>query len=91
MKWVSEKSFVSKRATFHSFHFILAFSSSMGHVERHPPRVVGLEKHDADNVVAHVPLPLQLLRIVLLVGEEGGHVEHDLDAPPVGVHRVQAG
>ena len=55
------------------------------------PRVVSLKEDDADDVVAHVAFALQLLRVVLLVGEEGGHVEHDLDAAPVRVHRVQAG
>ena len=55
------------------------------------PRVVSLKEDDADDVVAHVAFALQLLRVVLLVGEEGGHVEHDFDAAPVRVHRVQAG
>ena len=55
------------------------------------PRVVSLKEDYADDVVAHVAFALQLLRVVLLVGEEGGHVEHDFDAAPVRVHRVQAG
>ncbi len=54
------------------------------------PGVVGLEEDDTDDVVADVSLALQLLRIVLLVGEQRSHVEHDLYAAPVRVHRVQA-
>ena len=34
--------------------------------------------HHAHDVVTHVPLPLQLLRVALLVGQQTGHVEHDL-------------
>ncbi len=54
------------------------------------PGIVGLEEDDTDDVVAHVSLALQLLWVVLLVGEQRGHVEHDLYAAPVRVHRVQA-
>jgi len=32
-----------------------------------------------------VALPLKLLRIVLLVGQQGGHMEHDLDVAPVRI------
>lgn len=58
---------------------------------RREARVVRLEEDHADDVVADVPLPLQLLRIVLLVRQLRAHVEHDFDGPPAGVHRVQAG
>lgn len=50
---------------------------------------VGLEKDDADDVVTDVALALQLLRVVLLVGQQRRNVEHDLDATPVRVHRVK--
>lgn len=39
---------------------------------------VGLLENDGHDVVANVPLPLQLLRIALGVGQQGGHMEHDL-------------
>ena len=53
-------------------------------------RRIRLQEDDTNDVVADVSLALQFLRIVLLVGQQSGHVEHDLDAPPVRVHRVQA-
>lgn len=31
-----------------------------------------------------------LLRVVLLIGQQRGDVEHDLDVPPVGIYAVQA-
>jgi hypothetical protein len=37
-------------------------------------------KDNGDDVVADVALPLQLLRVRLDEGEEGGYVEHDLVA-----------
>ena len=50
-----------------------------------------LLEHEADNVVADVALALQLLRICLRVGEQRGHVEHDLLALMLGVHAVLSG
>lgn len=41
-------------------------------------RRVFLLENDRHDVVADVPLPLQLLRVVLGVGQERGDVEHDL-------------
>ena len=52
---------------------------------RGEPSVVSLEEDHADYIVAHMPLALQLLRVVLLVGQQCGHMEHEFDAPPVGV------
>lgn len=52
--------------------------------------VVRLKEHDADDVIADVSLPLQLLRVVSLVGQLRAHVEHDLYRPPARVNRVQA-
>ena len=49
------------------------------------PSVVRLKEDHADDVVTNMALPLQLLRVVLLVREQGGDVEHHLNAPPVGV------
>ena len=40
--------------------------------------VVGLQEDHADDVVADVTLPLQLLGVVLLIRQKGGDVEHDL-------------
>lgn len=51
--------------------------------------VVRLEEHDTDDVVANVTLALKLLRIVLLIGQQGGHVEHDLNVTPVRVDGEQ--
>lgn len=39
---------------------------------------VRLLEHDCENIVADVPLTLQLLRIILRVGEQRGHVERNL-------------
>lgn len=39
---------------------------------------VALLEDDGHDVVADVPLALQLLRVVLRVGQQRGHVEHDL-------------
>lgn len=39
---------------------------------------VALLEDDGHDVVANVPLALQLLRVVLRVWQERGHVEHDL-------------
>ena len=66
---------------------------------RGEPRVIRLEENHTYNVITNVSLPLELLGVALLVGEEGGHVEHDLYPPPMRVdavetrevvHRVQA-
>lgn len=51
--------------------------------------VIRLEEHDAHDVVADVTLALQLLRIVFLVGQQRGHVEHDLDVAPVCIDGEQ--
>ena len=32
-----------------------------------------------------------LLRVILLEWQQRGHMEHDLDPPPVGEHGVEAG
>ena len=47
--------------------------------------VVCLKEDHADYIVANMSLPLQLLRVVLLVGQQGGDMEHHLDAAPVCV------
>ena len=47
--------------------------------------VVCLKEDHTDYIVANMPLPLQLLRVVLLVGQQGGDVEHHLDAAPMSV------
>ena len=47
--------------------------------------VVGFKENHTNDIVSNVSLPLQLLRVVLLVGQQGGNMEHDLDAAPVGV------
>ena len=52
------------------------------------PCIVCFKEDHTDNIVADVALALQLLGVVLLVGQQRRHVEHDLDAAPVGVHRV---
>jgi hypothetical protein len=45
---------------------------------------------ERDGVGSILPtVATHLLRVVLLVREMRRHVEHDLDAAPVGVHRVQ--
>ena len=49
------------------------------------PSIVSLEEHHANYIVADMALALQLLRVILLVGQQCGHMEHELDAPPVGV------
>ena len=49
------------------------------------PSVVRLKEDHADDVITNMAFPLQLLRVVLLVREQGGDVEHHLDAAPVGV------
>lgn len=51
--------------------------------------VVRLKKDDTDDVVANVTLALKLLRIVLFIGQQGGHVEHDLNVAPVCVDGEQ--
>lgn len=47
--------------------------------------IVRLQEDHAHNVVANVSLPLKLLWIVLFVGQQSGHVKHDLDITPIGV------
>ena len=47
--------------------------------------VVSFEEDHTDNIVAHMALPLQLLRVVLLVGQQCGDMEHHLDAAPMSV------
>lgn len=52
--------------------------------------IVGLEEHDAHDIVADVALPLELLRIVLLVRQLRGYVEHYLYRTPVCINRVKS-
>ena len=52
--------------------------------------VVCLKEDHADYVVTNMTLPLQLLRVVLLVGQQGGDVEHHLDAAPMRVDWVES-
>lgn len=47
--------------------------------------VIRLQEYHADDIVADVTLPLKLLRIVLLVRQQRGHMEHDLDVAPVRI------
>ena len=51
---------------------------------------VGVLEDDGHDVVADVPLPLQLLRLALRVGQKSGHVEHDLLPPKRLVHALRA-
>lgn len=53
-------------------------------------RIVFL-KNESNNVVANVTLSLQLLMIVLVVGQKRGHVIHDLFVLESLVQRVLAG
>lgn len=53
-------------------------------------RVILLEDHRHD-VIADVPLALELLMVVLVVREQSGHVEHDLFLLVVLVDRVLPG
>lgn len=48
-------------------------------------RVVGFEKYDADDIVADVTFALELLRIVFLIGQQRGYMEHDLNVAPIRV------
>lgn len=52
--------------------------------------VVRLEEHHADDVVADVALPLQLLGVVPLVRQLRGHVEHNLYRTPVCINGVKS-
>ena len=52
---------------------------------------VGVLEDDGHDVVANVPLPLQLLRLALRVGQERGHVEHDLLPSERFIQALQAG
>lgn len=47
-------------------------------------------EHDRDNIVAHVPFPLELLQIVGVVWQQRGHVEHDVVPVKLGEDRLFA-
>ena len=50
----------------------------------------GLLEDEGDDVVADVTLTRQLLPVVGCVGQERGHVKHELVARVLGVDAVQA-
>ena len=49
------------------------------------PGVVSLQEDNTHNVVANVSLPLEFLRIAFLIRKQGGYMEHNFYASPVGV------
>lgn len=48
--------------------------------------VVRFEEYDTDNIVADVAFALKLLWVMFLVGQQRGHMEHDLNVPPVRIN-----
>lgn len=52
--------------------------------------VVRFKEDHAYDIVPYVPFPLKLLRVMPLIRKKRRHVEHDLYAPPVCIHRVEA-
>ena len=49
------------------------------------PGVVSLEEDNTDNVVANMSLPLEFLGIAFLIRKQGGYMEHNFYASPVGI------
>ena len=49
------------------------------------PGVVSLQEDNTNNVVANMSLPLEFLGIAFLIRKQGGYMEHNFYASPVGV------
>lgn len=48
-------------------------------------RIVGLEEHHTDDIIADMSFALEFLWIVFLIGQQCGHVEHDLNVAPIRI------